>query len=134
MTGPLYDRRREDYVRIPKSIVLALTTALILFIPGGLIGIGIYVSHQSDQIDTFNVNLAKVDKKVDELKSDMKADMKSRDSAVDARVQKVDDYERDTRTQLGDLSAAMEYVVRKTAQINGEPPPALPVLGTRRHP
>lgn len=116
---PQYDRRRDDSVRIPRNVVLALIVALIVSIPGTMIGGAVWVAHQADTIASMSEKLDGFGKKLDEIRSDIIR----REAFFDQRLSTVDTAERVDQNDITRLQSSAAYLLRKQGIDDNDPPP-----------
>ncbi len=113
---PQFNRRKDDWVRIPRGLVTTVVAGMVLGLPTAIGGGIWYMSHQADSLSAFNDHVASLAVKVDELRTESKA----RDAVVDQRVQALDAYERQNNDRMIRLEAALAYLVH-TSELQADP-------------
>lgn len=100
--------RPDGAVRVPGSVVTAVVIALIIGIPGTLVGAAMWVTHKQDSDAALVEHVGRVEQAVTALGMEVSR----RDGETNAHVQQMDAFER----ALSDRMARMESSILLMAQ------------------
>lgn len=118
MTEGTQDRRRDDWIKLPKPIIIALIIAAAVASPSALYFLGGYVTGRDDKVVSLETQISGVDKKVGELQTTMHA----RDVTLDARADRQEERERADADRLTKIEAGLSYLIH-TREVESDPTP-----------